>query len=168
MLIQTPAQQKAERSRTPQLRYNDKWAKPGLVDLILKYLPYRTERTTVVAALREFRGRVSYALDYLMPGKGIAELSNTEPGYDDYFEDPPTPGKAIDFDLRDDDPFTPWEGIDFDQPEDDLPMLGEDPNAQQNEHLWAYLRILEERINAFQEDLAALKTQLDGALQQHR
>lgn len=146
------------------------------MDLIVRSLPYRTERTTVVAALREFRGRISYAVDYLMPGKGIADLPDFDPGYADYFKDPPTPGKGIDFDLPEDDTFTPWRGIDYDLSEDDLPIPaedslpipGDDRNAQQNEQLWAYVRDLEQRMDKLQEDVASFKTQLNGALRQHR
>jgi len=167
MLIPTFAQQKAERLLRSQLRYDDRWASPERVDSILMALPYRVERTIVVAALREFRGRVSYAIDYLMPGKGMADLSDSDPGYgyDDYRDDPPTPGKGFGFDLGEDDPPTPpWKGIDFDLSEEELAFSGDGLDARAGEGMCACVRELEKRVDGLQEEVAMLKTQLDKAL----
>lgn len=166
MLIPTFAQQKAERLLRSQLRYDDRWASPERVDSILMSLPYRVERTIVVAALREFRGRVSYAIDYLMPGKGMADLSDSDLGYgyDDYRDDLPTPGKGMGFDLGDDDQPTPWNGIDFDLSEEEISVSRGDFEAYADEGIWAYVRDLEKRVDGLGEEVVMFKNRLDGVV----
>lgn len=123
-----------------------------MVDFILKALPYKAERMTVVAALLEFRGRVNHAIDYLMPGKGTADLSDSDPEYNGCFEDPPTPGEGLHSDLI----------------MDEIPTLPYDSLLQPKQQLSCYVRGLEAKIHKLQGEVSSLKIQLRRASQQHR